>query len=333
MPSLARPHEASAAARSILVVKTSSLGDIVHALPAITDLSRARPELTLDWLVEEAFSEIPRLHPAVRHAVPCAIRRWRRRLLAPETRREITALRRAVREAGYGAVLDLQGLLKSAWLSSLAKVPVHGYDRPSAREPLAGLAYAHRHAVPRGLHAVERNRRLAAAAFGYALQGAPDYGLEVKASPGKQPYVVCLHATSRADKCWPEQHWSTLVKSLGREGLRCLLPWGSNAERKRAEAIASSSPQAQVLPALSLTELARLLAGARATIGVDTGLVHLAAAVGCPVLALYLASDPGLTGACAGRAPAVNLGGPRVTPKVSEVLGQLHPLLAAPPQA
>ncbi len=327
MPSLARPHLASAAAPGILVVKTSSLGDVVHALPAITDLSRARPELALDWLVEEAFIEIPRLHPAVRHAVPCAVRRWRRQLLARQTRREIAALRREVRQAGYGAVLDLQGLLKSAWLSSLAKVPVHGYDRPSAREPLAGLAYAHRHSVPRGLHAVERNRRLTAAAFGYALRGSPDYGLDVRPHAGVEPYVVCLHATSRLDKCWPAPHWEALVKILSREGLRCLLPWGSVAERKRADSIAAACAGAQVLPALSLTELARLLAGARAAIGVDTGLVHLAAAVGCPVLALYLASDPSLTGACAGRAPAINLGGARSVPTVAEVRNRLLGLL------
>lgn len=325
MHSLTRELQAPAG-KPILIVKTSSLGDVVHALPAVTDLCRARPELLLDWLVEEAFAELPALHPGVRQVLPCAVRRWRRNLLANSTRREIGALKRRVRAQGYEAVLDLQGLLKSAWLASLAKVPVHGYDRPSAREPLAGLAYSHRHAVPRGLHAVERNRRLAAAAFGYALVGPPDYGLSVPAAKLSGPYVVCLHATSRSDKCWPVSHWQELLKGLEARGSRALLPWGSPAERKRAAQIAAATKSAEVLPALSLATLAGMLAGAITTVGVDTGLVHLAAAVGCPVIALYLASDPGLTGACPGRSPAVNLGGPGKLPEVAAVLAEFENL-------
>lgn len=306
--------------KPILIVKTSSLGDIVHALPALTDLRRARPELPVDWLVEEAFAELPRLHPGVREVLPCAVRRWRSNLLVPATRREISALKRQVRAQNYGSVLDLQGLLKSAWLASLAKVPVHGYDRPSVREPLAGLAYSHRHAVPRGLHAVERNRRLAAAAFGYALEGAPDFGLAISFTEHTSPYVVCLHSTSRSDKCWPPDRWQDLISKLTARGLRVLLPWGTNTERKRAMQLAQAEPLAEVLPALSLAKLAQVLAGAAATIGVDTGLVHLAAAVACPVIGLYLTSDPRLTGAFAGQAPAVNLGGPGRLPEVAEVL-------------
>lgn len=325
MHSLTRELRAPAG-KQILIVKTSSLGDIVHALPAVTDLQRARPELALDWLVEEAFQELPAQHPAIRHVLPCAVRRWRRNLLAASTRAEVNALKRRVRAQAYDAVLDLQGLLKSAWLASLAKVPVHGYDRPSVREPLAGLAYSHRHAVPRGLHAVERNRRLAAAAFGYALEGPPDYGLAVAAAQAPAPYVVCLHATSRKDKYWPVAHWQQLLRALEARGLKALLPWGSAAERKRATEIAQASGSAEVLPALSLAALASLLAGAVATVGVDTGLVHLAAAVGCPVIALYLASDPGLTGACAGRAAAVNLGGQGKLPEVAAVLAAIESL-------
>ncbi len=330
MHSLTRPLNRFAAPRRVLIVKTSSLGDIVHALPAVTDLARARPEFTLDWLVEEPFRDLPRLHPAIGAILPCAVRRWRRNLLAPSTRREIGALKRTVRAAGYAAVLDLQGLLKSAWLASLAKVPVHGYDRPSVREPLAGLAYSHRHAVPRHLHAVERNRRLTAAAFGYTLSGPPDYGLSVSPRPASAPYLVCLHATSRADKLWPVQSWRGLIKELHRCGLHSLLPWGTPAERRRAELIADTIPGAEVLPASGLGDLAEVLAGATATIGVDTGLVHLAAAVDCPVIALYLASDPGLTGAHAGRAPAINLGGMGQVPSVGDVLAALHGLRGMP---
>ncbi|CAG0931693.1 heptosyltransferase I [Planctomycetaceae bacterium] len=325
MHSLTRELRAPAG-KQILIVKTSSLGDIVHALPAVSDLRRARPELALDWLVEEAFQELPALHPAIRQVLPCAVRRWRRNLLAASTRAEVNALKRRVRAQAYDAVLDLQGLLKSAWLASLAKVPVHGYDRPSVREPLAGLAYSHRHAVPRGLHAVERNRRLAAAAFGYALEGPPDYGLALPPAQAPAPYVVCLHATSRKDKCWPVAHWQQLLLALEARGMKALLPWGSPAERKRATEIAQASGSAEVLPASSLTALASLLAGAMATVGVDTGLMHLAAAVGCPVIALYLASDPGLTGACPGPAAAVNLGGQGQLPEVAAVLAAIESL-------
>jgi heptosyltransferase-1 len=306
----------------LLIVKTSSLGDIVHALPAATDLRRERPGFELEWLAEEAFRDLPALHPGIARVLPCAVRRWRRNLLAPTTRREVAALKREVRAAQYSAVLDLQGLLKSAWLSSLARVPVHGYDRGSVREPLAGLAYSHRHAVPRGLHAVERNRRLAAAAFGYTIEGSPDYGLAVAPEPAAGSYVVCLHASSREDKCWPVERWRKLLRELHKQQLRCVLPWGNAGERRRAEEIAAACKSAQVLRAMSLAELASLLAGAVATIGVDTGLVHLAAAVDCPVIALYLASDPGLTGVCAGRAPAVNLGGPDQLPRVEAVLAE-----------
>jgi heptosyltransferase-1 len=297
-------------------------------MPAVTDLCRARPGVAIDWLVEEAFVDLPALHPAVRQILPCAVRRWRRTPLASQTRKDIGALRRRLREARYGAVLDLQGLLKSALLASFAKVPIHGYDRPSAREPLAGLAYSHRHAVPRGLHAVERNRRLAAAAFGYAVEGEPDYGLATLSPEERAPEVLCLHATSRRDKLWPLERWQALAQALASEGRKPVFPWGSAAEFRRAQEIAAATPAAEVLPRLSLSMLAMRLAKAQAAIGVDTGLVHLAAATGTPVVALYLASDPALTGAMAGRAPALNLGGLGACPAVDEVLAALHSVSA-----
>ena len=315
----------------LLFVKTSSLGDVIHQLPAVTDARRALPHARIDWVVEEGFADIPALHPGVVDVIPVAVRRWRGAPVAARTWREIAAFRERVRREPYEAVIDSQGLLKSALLAAAASGPRHGYDRSSAREPLASLLYDRRHRVDRGLHAIERNRRLAAAALGYELQGGPDYGVARPREAAAPRAAALLTASSRASKLWPEPRWIELGRALRELGLEAVLPAGSEAERARASRIASEIPGARVAPPSSLAALAGLLGGCELVVGVDTGLTHLAAAVGRPVLALYCDSEPGLTGVRAGAAsgaPARNLGGRGAPPAAGAVIDAARALLA-----
>ena len=370
-------------AMRILLVKTSSLGDVIHNLPVATDLRRRFPDAAIDWVVEESFAELPRLHPAVRRVIPVAVRRWRKTLLSLATWSEIGSFRRAARrplavegaprsggktsasgmrdassgvaaaasasavaspQAGpllhasaspdfFDAVLDTQGLLKSALIARLANGPKLGHAADSAREPLAARFYDRAFSIPKDLHAVERNRRLAAAAFGYATDDLPlDYG--ITAPPLVAPwlpsgdYAVLLTATSRADKEWPEPDWQALGQALITMGMRCVLPAGSPAERERAGRIAAMLGRAVAAPPLSLAELASLMAGARVVVGVDTGLTHLAAALDRPTVAIFCGSDPQLTGVFAGTR-AINLGGIGQPPGAGEVLASCRRLLGA----
>lgn len=311
----------------ILLIKTSSLGDVVHNLPVVTDLRRKFPEAQLDWVVEEGFSEIPRLHPGLNRVIPVALRRWRKALLAPATWSEMRSFRTALQAQSYDLVIDTQGLLKSALIARMARGRRCGYDSASAREALAARFYDASFDVAKDLHAVERNRRLASLAAGCSASDAVDYGIAATPAPNPAgPSAVLLTATSRDDKLWPDQRWVALGRALHQRGLSCLLPSGSISERARAERLAQAIPAAIALPPLSLTELARQLAAARLVIGVDTGLVHLAAALGRPTLALFCASDPALTGVCA-TTPAVNLGAHGRPPEVDAVLAAAISLL------
>ena len=308
----------------ILIVKISSLGDIVHNLPAVSDMRRQFPHVSIDWVVEEAYAPLVRLHPAVHRAIPVAIRRWRRRLVTPMTWREIGQTWRALRSERYDAVVDTQGLLKSALLTAVASGRRHGFDAASAREPIAARFYDVVHPVARSEHAVVRNRTLMAAALGYPLLDAPDYGIrDIAAKARSAREVVFLHATSRADKHWPEEAWIALGQWLGERGLGVVLPWGDAGERERSERLALVLPNARVPGALPIGEVARLLAEAQAVVGVDTGLTHLAAALGVPVAAIYCATDTHLTGVY-GAKRAWNLGGRGKPPQPEEVIDILR---------
>jgi heptosyltransferase-1 len=314
----------------ILLVKTSSLGDVIHNLPVVSDIRRQIPDATVDWCVEESFAAIPHLHPGVSGVIPVAVRRWRKGLLKAATWQEIGTFRSALQAVCYDAVIDTQGLLKSALIASQAQGPLSGYAADSARESIAARFYDAGFTVPRQAHAVVRNRMLAAAALGYALQGEPDYGIAVPAARFEWlppvRYVVFLSATSRDDKLWPEPHWTTLGRQLQALGYRTVLPGGNPAERERAIRLAAAIPDALAAPPLSIAELAALLAGAQAVVGVDTGLSHLAVALKTPTVALYTATDPGLTGVL-GSGYYRNLGGKAQVPSSAAVLDALRPVL------
>ena len=311
----------------LLIIKTSSLGDVIHAMPALSDIRQHRPDLTVDWVVEEAFSVIPRLHPGIRQVLPIALRRWRKHLLSASTWKEIKQLKQRLGQQGYDLTLDLQGLIKSAMVGGWVRGAIHaGYDRESAREPLAALWYGKRQNVSRQLHAVERNRHLAAQVLGYTFSAPPDYGLTIPAqlpacAPDK-PYAVLLHSTSQTPKLWPEDRWIRLGLLLHERGLGCVLPGGNDQERQRAIRLAQAIPGAVAAPALALEQVAALLGKARCVIGLDTGLTHLATALHLPVVAIHTVTHPEKTGVF-GSLLAVNCGGHGHIPSVTEVINAL----------
>ena len=294
---------------------------MVHHCPAVSDAARKIPAAEIDWVVEEPFAAIAAMHPAVRRVIPVRLRRWRGQWWRPAAWREIAAFRRSLRAERYDAVIDTQSLLKSALVSACALGERHGMDASSARERLAARFYPHRHHVARGQHAVERNRQLTAAALGYAVDLPLAYGLTpIAGEADDTPYAVFLTMTSRADKLWAEERWIDLGRALG---TRVVLPWGSAAERARALRIAGALPQAEVAPRMTLEQLARLFARAHAVVGVDTGLTHLAAALGARTVGIYCGSDPALTGIY-GAPRAANVGAPGVAPSPAEVLRALQ---------
>ena len=313
----------------ILLVKTSSMGDVIHNLPVASDLRAVHPGSEIDWIVEDIFSGLPRLHPGVRRVLSVAIRRWRGRPWENRTRKEIRAFVSELRTENYDAVIDTQGLFKSAVIARCARGPRFGLDWASSREPL-GFFYTRTFSVPWTLHAVERNRKLAGQALGYTVPERLDYG--ISASPATfawlsaGPYAVLVHATSAKAKLWPIERWIELVRRLESTGVRSILPWGSATERERAERIAAPVKGTVIPPAMTLAEIASLLAGARVCVGLDTGLTHLAGALKVPTIGIYCATDPAATGLF-GCAKAVNLGGIGAPPSTDEVTTALDRLL------
>ena len=314
----------------ILIVKTSSLGDVIHNLPVVSDILSHLPKVTVDWVVEESFAAIPRLHPGVEEVIPVALRRWRKNLFNRATWAEIASFRHQLQLQNYDIVLDTQGLPKSALIAAQAHGTKCGYDAESARERVAARFYERRYTVSKAAHAVTRNRVLAGAAFGYVAESPVDFGITAAKSgaawlPGK-PYVVLLTATSRDDKLWPETHWQELGQQLKALGFISILPGGSALERERAARLAANLPDAIAAPPMALPELAELLGGASGVVGVDTGLSHLAVALNVPTVAIYTATDPGLTGVF-GCGYHKNLGGKAQMPSVQAVLDALQPAL------
>jgi len=281
---------------SVLFVKTSSLGDVVHNMPAVTAARRRWPQARIDWAVEEAFAPLVRLHPGVDEVIAVATRRWRGALLSPATWREIGEFRRRLRERRYDRIVDTQGLLRSALLTSQACGERHGYDTRSIREPLAAVFYDVRHAVGKDQHAVLRNRALAGLSLDFAPMPVIEYGLSRQSSPVSAPYALLLHGTSRERKEWREADWIGLGRALRQRGLGVRLPWGTEAERVRSERLAAAIEGSEVLPRRPLDETARVIAGASLVVGVDTGLLHLAAAYAVPLIGIFIATDPKLTG-------------------------------------
>ena len=281
----------------VLIIKTSSLGDVVHALPALTDARREIPELLFDWVVEEAFSPVPSWHSAVIQVIPVALRRWRKAPFSKQTRHQWHEFKHRIHAADYDLVIDAQGLLKSAWLTRMVKSTSHGFDRFSAREGLVALSYDKTHHVNRDKHAIERVRELFAKTFAYPQPTAPaEYGIYTEDPDIASRQLVFLHGTTWQSKHWPERYWQELVELVTDDGFQVQLPWGNQEERARAERLAQINDLALVPPAMDLNEIAALLSCSAGAVAVDTGLGHLAAALSLPAVSIYGATDPALTG-------------------------------------
>lgn len=310
------------------------MGDVLHTLPALTDALLALPNLTVDWVVEENFAQIPTWHPAVRNVFPVALRRWRKNWFAKEIKNERQHFMKTIQAEQYDLIIDAQGLIKSAFLVVRhAKGVKHGYNWKSAREGFASLCYDIKHDVIWQQHAVERIRELFAKSLGYTKPtSVGDYAIakhflsnaslhdenlcsenlnsenlsgensEPNAIAGlsnSSPYLIFLHSTTRDEKHWPEKQWIELINLLGNstnQPVKIKLPWGTELERARAERLANTSDHVEVLPKLTLAEIADQLAHAEAVVSVDTGLSHLAAALSRPNITLFGPTDPKLIG-------------------------------------
>lgn len=314
--------------KRILIVRTSSLGDLVHMLPAISDIARHVPGAHIDWIVEESFAEVPSWHPAVHEVIPIAHRRWRKSWWAPQTRAERAALRRDLGARRYDVVLDMQALMKSVWLVRQTHGERHGLDRRSAREPLASFFYDVRHTVDFWQPAVVRQRKLAASAFGYEYVGEPDFGLDRFTAPRQvQPYAVIMPSASRDDKLWPAESWHAVFDRLTRHGLALRLLAGNEREAERARQLASGHPGAEILPRMSLETVAGVLASARIMVGLDSGLTHLSAGLGRPTIGIYKASTPVRT-PLQGSAYTASLGERGAEPSAQTVLSAVEQALS-----
>ena len=307
----------------LLIVKTSSMGDVVHAMPVVNDIRRHHPQAEIDWLVEAPFAAIPQMHPGVRRVLPMAWRKWRGQLTKASTWQAMGRLRGELRGGRYEGVLDLQGLLKSALWARQTGAPVLGYDKNSIREPAAAWFYQHKVAVPRELQAVRRCRELVAAHLGYRIEGPPDFGLRAPAATWtpRAAYAVLIPNASRREKLWPERQWVEVGKRLQERGWMPVVLWGRPEEQTLAERIAAGC-DGDVPSFLRVGEMAAVLAGAHQVVGLDTGFTHLAAALGRPTLGIYCDHEPGLAG-ITGPGRVASIGGKGQVPSRNEVLALL----------
>ncbi|HVG51935.1 MAG TPA: lipopolysaccharide heptosyltransferase I [Xanthobacteraceae bacterium] len=313
--------------QEILFIKTSSLGDVIHHMPAMTEARAHFPDARLSWVVEDAFVPLAKLHPAVDEVIPVSSRRWRKQLLSPFVWGDIRRFIVRLRAKQYDKIVDTQGLTRTGLIAKLARGERHGYDRDSIREKFASRFYNIRHQVPRDIHAVARNRALTGLALGYEPEGEPDYGLDRAALAGVplRPYALLLHATAEKRKEWPEESWIALARAF-EDRINLLLPWGSEAECDRAERIAGQLTHTQVPIRRELDDMARMIAGASFVVGVDTGLLHLAAALGVPVVGIFVGSERALTGPV-GAGPIDILGARNAAPSAEEAIAAVENMM------
>lgn len=323
----------------ILLVRVSSLGDVLHNLPMVADLLRRHPGATVDWVVEEGYVSLVRLNPHVRKIIPWALRRWRKSLGKMETRAEIRGFFRTLREEEYDYVFDTQGLLKTGIIMGAARIRKGGKkvglangSEGSGYEGISRIFHTDSIPLSPRTHAVARGRLVAGAALDYPVDTAPDFGLpapDASSRPAflpREDYAVFFHGTARAAKKWADANWIALGNALA--PMPVLLPWGSEAERIDAETLAAGIPNARVLPKLSMMDAVTLAQHARLAVGVDTGLTHIAAAFVRPTIEIYCDSPKWKTeGNWSER--IVNLGELGAPPSVDEVVAAARRLLDA----
>ena len=305
-----------------LIVKTSSLGDIVHMLPALTDAAKEVPDASFDWVTEKSFSEIPAWHPNVDKVITYSLRKWRNELFKLSTCSEFNAFRGELRQKPYLKAIDSQGLVKSAIITRLSSGKSWGYDKDSIRDPYASRIYQHRVSVSYQEHAVTRNRLMLAKTLEYSIDNLPlDYGIAgnndfsnaldqlSKNIDIPEKFIMALHGTSRKAKEWPVKNWEIFIQEVSKKGYSILFPWGNDEEFDRANALSEKYELAITLPKSSLTTLSGLIEKASAVIGMDTGLMHIAAALDKKGIGIYPVTEPKLSGALAPSNQIENIGG------------------------
>ena len=277
----------------VLIVKLSSLGDVVHAMPVVHDIRHAFAGAQVDWVVEPGFAPLVRRVEGIGEVIECAQRRWRKAWWTAPVRAEWRAFRQRLQRDHYDAVIDLQGLTKSALIARLAAGPSHGLanrTEGSGFERPAAWLVDHAIRVEPHIHVVDRSRVVAGAALGFRPEGPPRYGLRAAAAamPGERPTLVFVHGTSRADKLWPEDRWLDLGQRAVAEGWQIALPHAGAEELARAQRLAGAiGEHTSVWPAMKLDALVDRLGGAQGVIGVDSGLSHIAVALDLPHVQLY----------------------------------------------
>jgi heptosyltransferase-1 len=323
----------------ILLVRVSSLGDVLHNLPMVADILRHHPDATIDWVVEEGYVSLVRRNPHVRTILPWALRRWRKSLGKAETRREIADFFRTLRREQYDYVFDTQGLLKTGIIMGAARIKPGGRkvglangSEGSGYEGISRIFHTLSVPLDPRTHAVARGRMVAASALGYQLDAPPDFGLPAPGTGPRPawmpdaPYAVFFHGTARNAKKWAPSNWIALGAALA--PMPVLLAWGSPAEHAEAEQLAAGMPNARVLPRLSMDEAVELARHAALAVGVDTGLTHIAAAFVRPTVEIYADSPKWKTeGNWSPR--IVNLGDKGAPPSADEVIHAARKLLDA----
>ncbi len=292
---------------NILIIKTSSLGDIVHALPVLQYLRRVAPQAQVDWLVDEAFANVLTLHPAVSQLLVVPLRRWKKAPLALSTWRGLRAFVRRLRGRHYDLVFDLQGNTKSALLCAATRgTRKVGFAARNLQEPLARWVTNEKvEFEPTDRHAVQRYLRVVAGAFdatpdalrdraSIAVAESDTRAAAALLADAPRPRIALHCGTSWASKLWSEDGWVELGRGLLAHGLAgaLLLSWGDEAERERAERIASRIGEgARLLPRLDLKRLCAVFEACELMLGADTGPVHLAAAAGTSTVSIYRCTD------------------------------------------
>jgi len=319
----------------VLVVRPSSLGDIVYAMAIVSDILDHQPQAHVDWVAEEAFAPLVRLDPRIRTVIPLGLRRWRQAPLRRATWHDLFRFRRALREVSYATIIDLQEQVKGALVARMAQGTRHGFDRNSIREPVATLLHDVHHRIDRQQHFLDKCRALTAAALGYGIDGPARWQFAPSATTAAMPagrFALLFHATSREDKLWPEDAWRGLLARLASAGITTLVPWGSAVEEARSHRLAAGAAAAIVPARQSLPDLAALIRHADIVVGVDTGLTHLAAAMGTPTVAVFTTTDPSLAGVARLGAYARDVGGHGTVPSQEDVLTAVGTLLQRTPQ-
>ncbi|MCX4160889.1 MULTISPECIES: lipopolysaccharide heptosyltransferase I [Paraburkholderia] len=328
--------------KRILVVKVTSMGDVIQAQPVVADLKRAFPGVKVDWAADEAFAEIARWNVGTDRVLCAPLRRFKKARRWADFK-AIWASIAELRAEHYDVVLDIHGVYKSAIISFLTRSSRRlGYQAKDLGERGAAFAYTGRFA-PCGddTNAWQGMRETVSRALGYTLEDPPIYNLEVPRAthanaaadalqPDASPLAILFHAASKDDKKWPTSHWAAVARDLLGRGYRVVLPWGSLAEHSEATDIVAQVPSATLLPQMTLTGIAQLIQDCQLVVGVDTGFVHLAHALQKRAVMIFIATSAEHFG---NHTPyrSVSVGDGRRVPSIDEALQAIDHVHAAPP--